>query len=642
MPTTLACPEENELLALAMGEPGLAEVAAHVDGCASCRTKLGQLQAEVAILRANQSEISLSPSTSPPAASEATSGPAATCGEVDQPGATASWELDDTAGDRAALPPTETVDDDAASGSDEPPLPASIGKYLVVGQFPPTGQAEVFRVFHPQFQQERVLKLAKEPVGADGRSEIIEEGKILSELEHPHLVRVYDLDFLGDRPYLVMEYIRGRNLDQLASEGRITPRLAATLVAKVASAAALAHSRGVVHRDIKPKNILVDEAGEPRLIDFGMARLRTAWSVDGKESDGGTFAFMAPEQARIESPEDRQKVGPRSDVFALGAVLFFLLTGRAPFHGQTWREAWDRARRCDYEAGALNDRKIPAGLRRICLKAMAADPAERYDTAEEMRQVLARFPGRPVLLAGAALLLLVAAPVAVVDLRGFLLRSSHHAQPLSSLSPRPANSKPMAMATGPQTLVKVDRQGTPLELPDAVPLRTGDLVWIECGIPSGWGASVFWFDSEGRLTELGPSGRQRDRASDRISFPVDGATTLVGSAGTEFIFVCARPSSPPQLSEVSSLFPGDRLWHGLPDRELIVLDRDRVTIKSPSRPDHAIRGAGPLQASAARELVKTLENLRVALADKFEFVAGVSFPHRDPSSKPDPSTNPVK
>ena len=130
----------------------------------------------------------------------------------------------------------------------------------------------------------------------------------------------------------------------------------------MASAAALAHRRGIVHRDIKPKNILVDEAGEPRLIDFGMARLRTAWSDDRKEPDGGTFAFMAPEQARVESPEERQKVGPRSDVFALGAVLYSLLTGHAPFSGQTWREAWDRARRCDFDAEALNDRKIPAGV----------------------------------------------------------------------------------------------------------------------------------------------------------------------------------------------------------------------------------------------------------------------------------------
>ena len=178
-------------------------------------------------------------------------------------------------------------------------------------------------------------------------------------------------------------------------------------------------------------------------------------------------------------------------------------------------------------------------------------------------------------------------------------------------------------------LVKVDRRGTPFELADAVPVRTGELVWIECGIPSGWGASMFWFDSEGHLTELGPSGRRPGRLLDRISYPVDGATTLVGPAGTDFIFVCARPSSPPQLGEVKSLFPGDQPLHGLPDRELIVLDHDSVTIKSPSQPDPAIRGAGPLQASVAREAVKTLESLRVALAEKFDFVAGVGFPHRD-------------
>ena len=224
---------------------------------------------------------------------------------------------------------------DAGSQPDEAPLPPKIGKYLVVGRFPPSGQAEVYRVVHPQFQQERVLKLAKQPVGPDGRSEIVEEGKIMVELEHPHLIRVFDLDFLGGRPYLVMEYIRGRNLEQYAGEKPLSPRQIASLVAKVASAAAYAHRRGVVHRDIKPRNILVDERGEPRLIDFGMARLRTAWSDDRKEPDGGTFAFMAPEQARIDSPEDRQKVGPRSDVFALGATLYFLLTGQAPFRGET-------------------------------------------------------------------------------------------------------------------------------------------------------------------------------------------------------------------------------------------------------------------------------------------------------------------
>ncbi len=177
-------------------------------------------------------------------------------------------------------------------------LPATVGKYLVIGRFAPSGQADVFRVVHPGLAKDLVLKLSLEPVRPDGRCEIIEEGKILASLDHPHLVRVYDQDFHDDRPYLVMEYIRGRTLDQVASEGRLEPRPAAALLAKVAGAADHAHRKGVVHRDIKPRNILVDELGEPRLIDFGMAQLRHAWS-DDPGRPGGTFAFMAPEQARV-------------------------------------------------------------------------------------------------------------------------------------------------------------------------------------------------------------------------------------------------------------------------------------------------------------------------------------------------------
>jgi len=120
-----------------------------------------------------------------------------TCSEY----ATAPWEWPELAGDGCSSSRTD-FEGDEGSATRESPLPAAIGKYLVVGRFPHSGQAEVFRVVHPQFQQERVLKLAKASVGPDGRSEIVEEGKIMAELEHPHLIRVYDLDFLDDRPYL--------------------------------------------------------------------------------------------------------------------------------------------------------------------------------------------------------------------------------------------------------------------------------------------------------------------------------------------------------------------------------------------------------------------------------------------------------
>ncbi len=328
MPSTLTCPDETDLLALAMGEPVSAALTAHVAGCTRCQAKRDRLQAEVALLRDNRQKAPLSPST----LNEPMPHPADTSVQIDDLGATVTRNSSDRTGDPVSISLTDPGSDDAGSSSRDAPLPAAIGKYLVIGRFPRTGQAEVFRVVHPGLALELVLKLSLEPVRPDGRCEIIEEGKILAQLDHPNLVRVYDSDFLDDRPYLVMEYIRGRTLDQLAREGRLKPRRAAALLAKVAAATDYAHRHGIVHRDIKPKNILVDDSGEPRLIDFGMARLRHAHS-DDPATPGGTFAFMPPEQARVELPEEQEKVGPRSDVFALGAVLYDLLTGAGPVPG---------------------------------------------------------------------------------------------------------------------------------------------------------------------------------------------------------------------------------------------------------------------------------------------------------------------
>ena len=515
MPSSLTCPDDAELLALAMGDPVPAEVTAHVAGCPSCQSRLEQLKAEVALLRADQQEGSFPPSLSPAPStvSEPMSPPDATNGQVEHADATAPWESLDLAGDRSSASRTD-LGDHEGSASGEAPFPAAIGKYLVVGRFPHSGQAEVFRVVHPQFQQERVFKLAKNPVDPDGRSEIVEEGKIMAELEHPHLVRVYDLDFLGDRPYLVMEYIRGRNLEQYAGGKPLSSRQAAALVAKVAGAAAFAHRRGIVHRDIKPRNILVDERGEPRLIDFGMARLRTAWSDDRKEPDGGTFAFMAPEQARIDSPEDRQKVGPRSDVFALGATLYFLLTGQAPFSGRTGREAWDRARRCDYDAGALNDRKIPAPLRRICLRAMAADPAERYTSAEASQKALERYVQAPrvrAAIASAAGLALLGGLVYQVVTRSMITPSpSPETSSVDSPSPVgpfiPNAAQPMKGRI--DLLVVKSKDGTRRRLrlqdPGAVPVRADDEIRIEARLDRPAYLYLFWLGSEGKIAPLYP------------------------------------------------------------------------------------------------------------------------------------------
>ena len=200
-------------------------------------------------------------------------------GEPPDAGTTQDW----TSADPAGAPGTDPLGPEAVAAArdraeGQGAMPDAIGRYKVVGWLGAGGEADVYRVVHIKLGNDLVLKLSRRPVGADNRSGLVEEGRLLVDLEHPNLVRIFDLDFHDDRPFLVMEYVHGRNLEQYAREEPVTPRRAAALVAKLAEVMAVAHRHGITHCDIKPKNILIDKLGEPRLIDFGMARLRHAWS----------------------------------------------------------------------------------------------------------------------------------------------------------------------------------------------------------------------------------------------------------------------------------------------------------------------------------------------------------------------------
>jgi predicted Ser/Thr protein kinase len=570
MHSSLTCLSDEQLDAVAAGEEPTDDVRAHLAECSHCRERLKRIKDDIALFRRAAHFAGLPPLTM----SDLTSETGLSDGGTDGPATDASVTQD---GDEssAALDILREIDPDFPFGddnSDAEKLPGPIGKYLVIGQFPPGGQAEVFRVVHPGLAKDLVLKLSLHPVQPGVRHEIIEEAKILAEFKHANLVQIYDLDFHDDRPYLVMEYIRGRNLDQVAREGRLRPRQAATLLAKVATAADYAHRRGIVHRDIKPMNILVDESGEPRLIDFGMARLRHAWSEDpGKP--GGTFAFMAPEQARLESPEEQSKVGSRSDVFALGAVLYFLMTGKAPFEGQTWRESWDRARRCDFDRNALDDPKIPRDLRRICLKAMAEEPAERFASAAELRKALQRYLMEPIVrgaaagVAGLALLAVLVHQVSrrVVDSPAPSPPASYIYVPTPGPAPIPASPQPMKGRI--DLLVVKSKDGTRrrLRLADrgAVPVRAGDEIRIEARLDRPAYLYLFWLGSEGMVAPLYPwkdhdwSNRPaEERKVTAIEVPevADDVLTIPASpAGLETLVLLAREDSALPLGEEQKL-----------------------------------------------------------------------------------------
>jgi serine/threonine protein kinase len=393
----------------------------------------------------------------------------------------------------------------------------------VVGVLDEGGQASVYRALHPTLDKELVIKLSHRSLAQDPADHdlLVAEGKLLADLDHPHLVRVYDLDFHEGRPFLVMEYVRGCNLQQHAAQTRPGPRQAAGLVAKIARALAVAHRRGVVHQDVKPRNILIDEAGQPRLIDFGMARLRHAWADHAIHPNGGTLEYMAPEQARGET----DRVDRRSDLFALGGVLYALLTGKAPFTGKDLGEVLDRAGRCDFDRPALRAAGVPRRLEAICLRAMAADPADRYAGADDLAADLERFAGRGLRVAQ------VAAAAALVLLAVGLAVARWRPPPEPPWPDEPPVPTPY-------------RDGQRFELKDLGSLRNGDEVHLHCDLPRGMHAALFSLDTAGTLKELTPVAVSPAGPWDRLHYPQDKekVAELEGPPGTEFILAVARRS----------------------------------------------------------------------------------------------------
>jgi serine/threonine protein kinase len=215
------------------------------------------------------------------------------------------------------------------------------------------------------------------------------EAEVLARLQHPHVVLIYEMGWYDGRPYLAMELVEG---DTLARRWRWAPRRAAELVEALARAVHHAHRRGVIHRDLKPANVLLTADGRPKLTDFGLARRMDAGA--GLTESGalmGTPRYMSPEQALC------RDVGPLSDVYGLGAILYELLTGRPPFRGDSLLRT---LKQVESEPPRLPTRVrpgVPRDLEAVCLKCLQKEPGDRYGSAAELAADLRRFlAGQPV------------------------------------------------------------------------------------------------------------------------------------------------------------------------------------------------------------------------------------------------------
>jgi WD40 repeat protein len=274
-------------------------------------------------------------------------------------------------------------------------IPERIGRFEVRERLGAGAFGAVYRAWDPELQRELALKVPHPAVLADPRlvERFLREGKAAAGLNHPHIVPVYDAGQDGDHFYLAAAFVPGSSLQGTAGGKPLEPRRAAGVVRQLAEALAYAHGQGVVHRDVKPANVLLDEHGDPLLADFGLAYRQEA--AENLTHDGailGTPAYMAPEVAEGQTGEPV----PASDQYALGVVLYELLTGQTPFEGPPALVLYNVVHTEPDSPRKVNP-VVPEDLERVCLKALAKRPSDRYPDCQALAEDLRGWlDGEPV------------------------------------------------------------------------------------------------------------------------------------------------------------------------------------------------------------------------------------------------------
>ncbi len=301
--------------------------------------------------------------------------------------------------------------------------PDKVGRYKIKSELGRGGMATVYRAFDPISNREVAIKVLPPEMLHNllTRARFKRELKLIASLEHPAIVPVYDVGGEDNhQPYFVMRYMSGGSLSEMIRKGRFSLRDAALIIERLASALDHAHSKGIIHRDIKPDNVLFDASNNPYLSDFGVAKLTEAAvsATDASANEAmGTAAYISPEQARGED------VDSRADVYGLGAILYEMLTGQPPYHGNTViGMALQHVN--DPVPNVLKARPdLPGEVDVIIKTAMAKNRENRYATALDLAGELNKiaFEGEPTIPKFAALVDRQTAPAAAPSRAGWIV-----------------------------------------------------------------------------------------------------------------------------------------------------------------------------------------------------------------------------
>lgn len=271
----------------------------------------------------------------------------------------------------------------------KPQFPRRLGDYDLVEIIGHGGAGVVYKARHRTLNRNVAIKMLRSGTLAS-QAELKRfqaEAQAVAHLHHPNLVPIFEIGESDGQVFLSMEYIHGPSLANLVRDIPLMPSEAARYVQKLGAMMHYAHQSGVIHRDLKPANVLIDERGEPRITDFGLAKQEGHDAAITRSGDIlGTPSYMPPEQA-----EGKKDVGPPSDIYSLGAILYHLLTGRPPFRADTAVDTLRQVIDAEPAPPRLLNRRIPKDLETICLKCLRKRPVDRYLTAQDLEEDLERF-----------------------------------------------------------------------------------------------------------------------------------------------------------------------------------------------------------------------------------------------------------
>jgi len=272
---------------------------------------------------------------------------------------------------------------------DLPPGTLFARRYQAVEELGSGGMGRVYRVIDKKLDEEIALKVIRPDVAADRNilARFSSELKLARQVVHRNVARMFDLNEEAGVPYLTMEYIKGEDLKHLIRKvGRMSVAQAVPIACQICDGLAEAHRQGIVHHDLKPQNIMIDESGQAKIMDFGLARLLAQEGPGRFGSRSGSPAYVSPEQIRGRPADGR------SDLYALGVLMYEMLTGRVPFKGENIGAILDQHLYQVPEDPRKINPAVSTELSRIILKCLDKDPGRRYQSADELRAALGCLP----------------------------------------------------------------------------------------------------------------------------------------------------------------------------------------------------------------------------------------------------------